>query len=240
MDIDDPHPLGPFLDAAAIENGVGLLSPAPAGWCSWYYYYENISKEIIQENLNQINRSSDRLPLELVQIDDGFEAQVGDWLETNSRFSGGMAPLAKEIRAVGLTPGLWLAPFILHPEAHTAVEHPDWLLRGKNGKAVKAGFGWNTFTMALDLTVPQALEYACEVVDKAVHRWGYPYLKLDFLYAAALKGVYHDTTRTRAQVLRSGMEALRRSAAKRLSCWGAERRWDPFWDWCRPCASART
>ena len=214
LDIDAPDELSVYFDALAQEHGVSELPPALAGWCSWYYYYEQISEQIIGDNLKQVSALKNQLPLDLIQIDDGFEAQVGDWLETNVRFPQGMAALAKEIKSAGYTPGIWLAPFILHPNSVTAVEHPDWLLRRANGKLSRAGFGWNSLAIGLDLTVPDALEYACGVVDTAVHRWGYPYLKLDFLYAAALRCVYHDPTHTRAQVLRGGMEALRRAAGK--------------------------
>jgi alpha-galactosidase len=58
------------------------------------------------------------------------------------------------------------------------------------------------------LTQPGALDYVREVISSAVHQWGYPYLKLDFLYAAALPGRYRDRTQTRAQVLRKGLEAI--------------------------------
>lgn len=212
--LNQADPLGPYLDVVAQEHGVSDLPPALAGWCSWYYYYQNISTDIIRENCQQIKKLKAQLPLDLVQIDDGFEAEVGDWLEFKPNFSEGVEPLAKEIKSAGLTPGLWLAPFIVHPHSRLAGEHPDWLLCRKNGALVRTGFVWNSLGAALDLTVPDAMEYACKVLDVAVHQWGFPYLKLDFLYAAALKGVYHDPTRTRAQVLRGGMEALRRTVGE--------------------------
>ena len=87
----------------------------------------------------------------------------------------------------------------------------DWL---------NAGFVWNVLDTALDLTVPEALEYACSVVRTASKEWGYPYLKLDFLYAAALKGCYKDPTVTRAQVLRKGMEAIREAVGKDVTILG--------------------
>ena len=214
VDLDAQQPLDLYLEAVAKEHGLGEFPPAPAGWCSWYYYYEDISEKIIWENLAQIRDKKDVLPLNLVQIDDGFEAQVGDWLEFNPRFPNGVAGLAGEIDKAGFTPGLWLAPFIVHPNSRLANEHPDWLLCKSNGKLARPGFVWNSLGAALDLTVPAALEYVCKVLDVAAHDWGFPYLKLDFLYAAALKGVYHDRTRTRAQVLRGGMEALRRTVGE--------------------------
>ncbi len=216
INIDDPDPLGPYLDAVGKAHNIQNLPETPAGWCSWYYYYQEISEEIIQDNLSRINGQKNVLPLDLVQIDDGFQAEVGDWLEFNPRFPRGVKPLADEIKSEGFTPGLWLAPFIVHTKSRLAAEHPDWLLRSAKGRPVRAGFVWNTLDYALDLTVPEALEYACKVVNVAAHQWGYPYLKLDFLYAAALKCAYHDPTRTRAQVLRNGMEAIRRSVGDEI------------------------
>jgi alpha-galactosidase len=214
LHIDTPDPLRPYLEAVAREHSLqpGSAKQIPAGWCSWYHYFQNISEATITDNLHTAAGLRQDLPLDLIQIDDGFEAQVGDWLQFKDSFPNGLAPLAKKIREAGFTPGLWLAPFIVHPKARLAVQHPDWLLRNSRGSLVNAGFIWNTFTHALDLTHPGALEYARKVIRTAVSDWGYPYLKLDFLYAAALAGEYQDQTRTRAQVLRSGLEALREEA----------------------------
>ncbi|HZW04216.1 MAG TPA: hypothetical protein VFF68_09835, partial [Anaerolineaceae bacterium] len=95
-----------------------------------------------------------------------------------------------------------------------ARQHPDWLLRAKSGRWARAGFVWNSLPYALDLTHPEALHYTREVIRTAVHEWGFPYLKLDFLYAAALEGRYRDPTRTRAQVLHAGMAAIRAEAGE--------------------------
>ena len=46
-------------------------------------------------------------------------------------------------------------------------------------------------------------------------RFGYDYLKLDFLFAAAAEGTRHDPGLTRAQTLRRGLEAIRRGAGKK-------------------------
>ncbi len=205
-------PLGIYLDTAARENEVHLPELVPSGWCSWYHFYTHLSAENIQDNLKVLAAQQKNLPLPLVQIDDGFESQVGDWFSFKPTFPEGVAPLAAEIKQAGLTPGLWLAPFIVHPKSHLAHQHPDYLLRDRHGRPANAGFVWNAFGQALDLTVPEALDYSRQVIATAAHEWGYPYLKLDFLYAAALPGVYYDATRTRAQVLRMGMQAVREAA----------------------------
>jgi len=212
VDFSRKDPLDSYLDAVVKEHQISSIPQALSGWCSWYYYYQNISGSIIRKNIDQIYLKHERIPLELIQIDDGYQSRVGDWLTFNSRFPDGVKNLAQEIRTKGFTPGIWLAPFILHPGSKTAQKHPDWLLRDEKRRLVRTGFVWNSLGVTLDLTIEDALKYACHVVDCAVHQWGFSYLKLDFLYAAALKGLYHDNRYTRAQVLRKGMEAIRKSA----------------------------
>jgi alpha-galactosidase len=214
--LDDPDPQAAYLDAVAREYGVDASHPPeiPVGWCSWYEFYQNVTAQQISQNLDVISLQKNQLPLSLVQIDDGFERQPGDWFSFRPGFPQGVAPLAREIRTAGFVPGLWLAPFIVHPQAQLIKEHPEYLLRGRFNLPVNAGFLWNTLTTALDLTHPGALEYACKVVDTAAHEWGFPYLKLDFLYAGGLAGRHFDPTLTRAQILRQGLEAIRQAAGE--------------------------
>jgi alpha-galactosidase len=224
LHLDSSDPLGPYLEAVARENL--HTNPAslrrqgeriPTGWCSWYQfssddYLGTIDPQNLQQNLEAMKQLHDRLPLEVLQIDDGYQEQVGDWFSFKPVFSNGVTGLAGEIRQAGLEPGIWLAPFIVHPRSRLAHDHPDWLLRNRLGLPASAGFLWNSFPAALDLTHPEALQYARDVVHKAAHEWGYPYLKLDFLYAAALHGRRRDPTCTRAQALRMGLEAVREAA----------------------------
>lgn len=218
--LDHRAPLETYIEAVGRENHARVPAQTPVGWCSWYHFYTSVTARNIIENLDTILERQEELPIELVQIDDGFEKQVGDWLEFRSTFPEGVAPLAASISGGGLLPGLWLAPFIVHPGADLLHKHPDWMLRKANGRLVNAGLGWNALTTALDLTKPPALQYAAEVVHTAVQKWGFPYLKLDFLYAAALKGHYYDRSKTRAQVMRMGMEALRQAAGEQTTLLG--------------------
>lgn len=222
LHLDSVDPLGPYLEAVARQHGLSDVEnrPIPSGWCSWYHYFQNISAQVIRENLQAAAALKTELPLEFIQIDDGFQAQVGDWLDFKPGFPNGPGPLAGEIQQAGFTPGVWLAPFIVHPDASLAQAHPEWLLRNRWGRPVNAGYIWERFTTALDLTEPGALDYTCRVVDTAVHKWGFPYLKLDFLYAAALPGRRKDPTRTRAQVLHNALLALRQAAGPQTTLLG--------------------
>lgn len=210
----DPDPFGSYAEAVARAMRPRAAPQAPSGWCSWYFYYTGVQASDILANLDALAALRDRLPIDLIQIDDGYEAAVGDWTRFRSGFPDGVAPLAQAIRRKGFLPGLWLAPFLAWPEAPVAREHPDWLLRDAQGRPVSAGFNWFRWLRALDPTHPGVEEWLRELVATAVHRWGFPYLKLDFLYAAALPGHRYDRKATRAQALRRGLQAIREAAGE--------------------------
>jgi alpha-galactosidase len=216
VEIDSLEPVKPYLEAVAREHLPHQLSgfrhKSSVGWCSWYQFYQDISEEKMRTNLQSAAEIKDDLPFDLFQIDDGFQAQIGDWLEFDPDFPNGVAPLAEAIEESEFTPGLWLAPFIVHSKAKLNRQHRDWFLRNRYGFKVNAGFVWNNFNKALDLSHPEALNYTQKVIRTAVHDWGFRFLKLDFLFAAALAGRFRDRTRTRAQLLRKGLEGLREAA----------------------------
>ena len=220
VSLDDLDPLGPYLSMVGQLHGVTEEKSVPVGWCSWYHFYQDIDEKVLDANLDTVIALRPNLPLELFQIDDGFETYPGDWYDFVPGFPHELEPLVKKTKIAGLIPGVWLAPFIVHPKARLVAEHPDWLLRDAEGKPVTAGFVWNAFTLALDLTNPEALAYTKEVIRTAVEEWGFTYLKLDFLYAAALDGVFQDPTLSRAQVLRMGLEALREAAGPDITMLG--------------------
>jgi len=209
---DAPDPLAEYLEAVARENAARVPVRTPVGWCSWYHYYDRVTERDILSNLSAIERLRDRLPLDFVQLDDGYQAQVGDWFETKPTFPHGLAWLAARIQSSGCTPGLWLAPYIVRSDAQLNRRHPEWFLRDARGRRVSAGFNWLRWCYALDPTHPGVREHTQRLIQTAVQEWGFPYLKLDFLYAAALPGRRYDATLTRAQAMRLALEDIRAAA----------------------------
>ena len=94
------------------------VAAQPTGWCSWYWYGPQVSESDILENLRAI--AEHRLPLRQVQIDDGFQAAMGDWLVPGDRFPAGMESLCSAIREAGCEPATWVAPFIAEGESRLA------------------------------------------------------------------------------------------------------------------------
>jgi alpha-galactosidase len=214
VDFKDADPVKGFIDAAALENNVQNKPKIPVGWCSWYHYYTRITPENLISNIKQLNKIKDKVPLDLIQIDDGFEKGIGDWLEFKLEFSGGFDSIVREIKTDGFTPGLWLAPFIVSPASDLYKKHPEMLLRNHDGKFVNSGWNWNRFTTSLDMSHPAAQEYVRKVIDTAVHVWGFQYLKLDFLYTATIPGRHYNTTITRAQIYDQAMQLIREAAGE--------------------------
>lgn len=146
------------------------------------------------------------------QIDDGYQRAVGDWLDTNDRFPSGLATLARQVADAGFRPGLWTAPFIVFPQAKLAADHPDWFLRGRDGEPVWAAWNshWGGNVYALDLSRPDVLGWV-EELYRQLASLGFRYLKLDFLYAAAMEGDRAQASSGR-ECLRNGLAAVRRGA----------------------------
>lgn len=209
-----PDPLGDFARALGQMSGARVVGDAPVGWCTWYQFFANVRQEDVLRNLRMAREKRPLVPVNLVQLDDGYETAVGDWLSPKETFSQGLEWLAQEIRAAACEPGLWMAPFIAVPRARVVRKHPEWLLRDARGRPVRAGYLWGTFARGLDVTHPGVQDYVQEVVHTAVHHWGYSYLKLDFLYAAVLPARYHRPGLTRPQVLRRGLELIREAAGE--------------------------
>lgn len=202
-----------YAEAVAAELHARPPRPAPSGWCSWYYYFTSVDAAALNENIAEVARLRETLPLELFQIDDGYQMAVGDWLSVNDKFPSGMAPLAARIREAGLRPGIWLAPFTVAAKSALAHEHPDWLVRdADSGKPAFAGHNWETDLYGLDTTHPEARDWLRTVIATIVRDWGYDYLKLDFLACAAIPGRRHDPHATRAGALRDGLALIREVA----------------------------
>ena len=188
------------------------------GWCSWYHYFDAINEDTLRSNLRKLEELRGHFPVDVVQLDDGFQAALGDWEHTNAKFPSGLKRIAGEIREAGFTAGLWTAPFLATRDSNLMRAHSDWFIGNENGEPVPAvhNASWTTgddkSAYALDPSHPEFTHHLDQLFHRLVHEIGFGYLKLDFLFAAALEGRRHDRNLTRAQNLRRGLETIRRAA----------------------------
>lgn len=208
-------PLAQYAYAVARQMDLPQPRSAPPGWSSWYIFWAKVAESDVMANLAEAALLDEELPMEVIQLDQGYEPIWGDWLERNERFPNSLKWLGERIHGSGFTPGLWLGPFTVHPRSRIATEHPDWLLRNRKGRFVSAGLLANRFiARALDPTHPGVEEHVRRLIHTAVKEWGYSYLKLDFLYAAALPGRRHNANLTRVQAYRHALEIIREAAGE--------------------------
>lgn len=180
--------LARWADKVSAEVGIPGVRPAPTAWCSWYHYFTRITQADVDENVAEARRL--QLPIQVIQIDDGYQAQVGDWLTPSARFDSVPAAFDR-IHQAGFRSGVWTAPFFVAESSQAFADHPERLVRDHDGDPVVVGQNWDQTIYALDTTHPSSQEWLTEV-----YTWfrnlGLTYHKIDFVFAGAVDGVRYD------------------------------------------------
>jgi alpha-galactosidase len=207
-----------LLDRVArrlVENHPPLRFAAPpAGWCSWYCFGPRVTAQQVLDNLEFIAK---HIPgLKYIQIDDGYQPAMGDWLETGAAFGGAVQGVLKEIRARGFEPAIWVAPFVAEAGSNLFQQHPDWFVKDADGAPLRADRvtfgGWRRGPWyAVDGTHPEAQAHFEHVFRTMRREWGCTYFKLDANFWGAIHGGrFHDPRATRIEAYRRGMQAVLR------------------------------
>jgi len=218
--IDTDAPVAVLLQQWAAHVGATgkarTTAPFQVGWCSWYHYFHDVTERDLRSNL----AAAGSWPFDVFQLDDGYQAAIGDWLDTNAKFPTDIAGLADAIAATGATPGIWLAPFIAAPDSQVATGNPGWMATNTDTGGPLPGMfnppwggGMGGVMLALDTTHPEVADHL-ESVARHMRQAGFDYLKLDFTFAPSFDGGFHDPTRTPAQRVRAGYDAIRRGAGE--------------------------
>lgn len=200
-----------------VVNHPPPLGPAPpTGWCSWYFFGPRVTAQNVLDNLDFIAKNAPQL--KYIQIDDGYQPAMGDWLETGAAFGGNVQGVLKAIRARGFEPAIWVAPFVAEEKSHLFAQHPDWFVKDAEGKPLRSDRvtfgGWRHGPWyVLDGTHPDAQRHLEKVFRTMRSEWGCTYFKLDANFWGAIHGGrFHDPRATRIEAYRRGMQVIRRGA----------------------------
>jgi len=203
------------LASQLVANHPPLKFPTPpAGWCSWYCFGPRVTARQVLDNLDFIARQTPGL--RYVQIDDGYQPAMGDWLETGAAFGGNVQGVLKQIRERGFEPAIWVAPFVAEEKSHVFQQYPNWFVKDADGKPLRSDRvtfgGWRRGPWyVLDGTHPEVQKHFEQLFRTMRREWGCTYFKLDANFWGAIHGgIFHDRRATRVEAYRRGMKAILR------------------------------
>lgn len=143
-------------------------------------------------------------------LDDGWQIADGVWQPNQARFpdvagQNGMAWFADEVRARGMTPGIWMSPYTVDMDCQLAVDHPEWMadLSPIGGGFVPAD------QHVLDLSNPEVLDWLEETFRRITQDWGYAWIKMDFSFYALFTTNLHDPAVTPTEAYRTALDRIR-------------------------------
>ena len=184
------------------------------GYTTWRPYTRTLDAQTIAFELSgaqQLIGELDGRDLERVFVVEGPITLVGDWLEVDEHaFPDGMRAVADKIHEAGMRAGLWLAPFVCERDSKLFRDHPEWILRDERGDMVSAGGTWSD-CFALDVRSDEVRSFVHTVISTVTRAWGFDFLKLDYLFAAASE--VHDGL-NRGQLMAEALDFLRECAGE--------------------------
>jgi hypothetical protein len=199
-----------YADGVAARHHPPVPASPPVSWCSWYPYRLSVSEERILSNARVAAERLAPLGHTIMEADLGWETgYLPSSFEENQQFPHGLKWLSERLRELGFDLGVWKAPYTVSQFDPLVKEHPEWLVRGTDGKPASY---WTWFwrphgdVYILDLTHPGAREHLRARMESLRDR-GVRYFKPDFISCAAnqLAKKRHDP----AVVAGGGTEASR-------------------------------
>jgi alpha-galactosidase len=167
------------------------------GWCSWYDCFNGVSAPHVEKVADYFAHLQLQAPEFVIQIDDGFQRQVGDWA-CNDKFPDGWAPVVKKINTAHAVAGIWLAPLAVHDSTGLLQQHPDWFARYATGELFGAISNWGPTAHWLDPTQPAARRFLRTTL-RAAYDAGFRYFKIDF---NTVGGRFYNPRQTSLEVYR--------------------------------------
>ncbi len=207
----------------ALEHFCDIMSPSPVladhvvyGSNNWYYAYGNSShNDIISDSRFVANMCNGNVNIPYMVIDDGWQPNSCDapWDRGNDGFPD-MASLAKEMKRLGVRPGIWVRYLIngQNNEPRKVDTFPEYWYSERSNKT-------------LDPSHPEVLEYVAETT-KRLTLWGYELIKHDFStfdifgiwgfqtkdHMAKGNWGFYDKTKTTAEIIKNLYKTIKNAA----------------------------
>ncbi|GAA2899504.1 alpha-galactosidase [Streptosporangium fragile] len=146
-----------------------------------YNSWEATGFDVTEAGQLELAGKAAALGVELFVVDDGwFGARdcdsrgLGDWWPNPARFPDGLTRLFTEVRALGMTAGLWVEPEMVNPDSDLYRSRPDWVLHYPDRRR-------DTMRnqLVLNFARDDVRAWATGWLDGLVREYGLAYLKWD-------------------------------------------------------------
>jgi hypothetical protein len=204
-----------YGEAIRLLHHARVTAPNLLGWWSWTSYYMAINEGAALTNAQWMAENLKSLGYNYFHIDEGYQYARGEYATPNARlFPHGMAPIGDAIRRLGLTFGIWTAPFEVTNRAWVFENHKDWLVHTAAGKPISIGTDYGDTLYALDTTHPGAQEYLRQTYTTLTREWGVRYIKLDFMDTASIEGYRYKPATSALEAQRIGLDVIRKAVGE--------------------------
>lgn len=120
--------------------------------------------------------------LEMFVMDDGWFGKrdddtnsLGDWVVNEKKLKGGIAPLVKRVKALGLKFGIWYEPEMISPDSDIYRAHPDWCIHVPDRDR-----SLGRHQCVMDMTRADVRDYLFNIMSEVLANNDIDYLKWDF------------------------------------------------------------
>jgi alpha-galactosidase len=195
-----------------------VSAPTPIGWWSWTAFYFGLTEGPALTNAEFLSAHLRDYGYTFFHIDEGYQFARGDYTSpVANKYPHGIKNLEEKVQALGLTPGIWTAPFEISERSSVYANHKDWLVHNAKGQPIHAGWVTEPPDTAikldqlyvLDTTNPGAQQFLRETYATLTRDWGVRYIKLDFMDDTAIEGYYYRPNTTAVQAQRIGLQIIR-------------------------------
>jgi alpha-galactosidase len=189
-------------------------APSIAGWWSWTAFYFGLNQGTALTNAEWLSQNLKYLGYKFFHIDEGYQYARGEYTTPDAAlFPGGMNLLESKVRGLGLSAGIWTAPFEVSDRSWVYENHEDWLVHNAAGNPIHAGYVIAEEKLdplyILDCTHPGAQDYLRQTYRTLTRDWGIRYIKMDFMDDSAIEGFHYRPNTTAMEAQRTGLEVIR-------------------------------
>lgn len=155
-----------------------------------YNSWEATLFDVSHENQSKLAVIAAEMGVELFVVDDGWfggrrhdNAGLGDWHVNEAAFPGGLGRLIDEVRALGMSFGLWFEPEMINVDSDLYRAHPDWVLHFPGRPRTE-----HRNQLILDFGRPEVVEHVYRAIDAMLRAHDIRFIKWDMNRSATEPG----------------------------------------------------